>query len=351
MSYFKVVEDSYTWNKILKKFKTIDSYYSYEYGKLFATIENGQLLGAFLEDHTTKVFYPFIKREIPGDYKGLYDIVTPYGYGGPLIEGDSKKIDPFYTFFSEYCETENIITETIRFHPLYKNDAYCKEILNVQYIRKTTSVDLSFPLEKIRQNYSSMNKKNIKKAKSNQLSCFMAQSSIENIEIFLDMYKETMDRNNAIGYYYFDRSYFLDQVKETCISKTYLLFTQFEGEIIAGVMVILGKEFAHYHLGASRTKYLDYRPNNLLFDYMIEFCKSLGAKQLHLGGGYQENDGLFAYKTSFTNNNNHDYYIGKKIYNLTKYQEVVGTIKENYEVNENFFPVYRGIINKKVLHS
>ncbi|MEH7096681.1 GNAT family N-acetyltransferase, partial [Neobacillus vireti] len=194
------------------------------------------------------------------------------------------------------------------------------------------------------------NKKNIKKARKNNLTCFIADNTKENIEAFIDLYRETMDRNHASSYYYFDEEYFFEQVKETGTSETLLLLAKWKNEIIAGVMVLVGKEFSHYHLGASKTKYLELRPNNLLFDFMIEICKSKGSQLLHLGGGYQEDDGLFKFKTAFTSNNNYEYYLGKKIHNTERYKVITESLQNQYELDESYFPIYRGKLVKRKIH-
>ncbi|WP_160722263.1 peptidoglycan bridge formation glycyltransferase FemA/FemB family protein [Bacillus sp. USDA818B3_A] len=342
MAHFDIIEQQDYWKGILKNFNNIDCYYSYEYGNLFAKNENGKLFAAYYQEEDTRIFYPFIKRRVPFAEEELYDIVTPYGYGGPFIQGDEAIVKNFYPLFSSYCQLHNIITETIRCHPFYQNYRYLGNLLDIDYIRKTTSVDLRASLDEIRQNYSGMNKRNIKKAINNNLTCFVAENNQSNINTFIELYHETMDRNHAASYYYFDEEYFFNQVQDTDLSETFLLFTSLNNEIIAGVMVLVGKEFSHYHLGASKTKYLDFKPNNLLFDYMIEFCRSKGSKQLHLGGGYQENDGLFKFKTSFTNQNNYDYFIGKKVHNETAYNKIINQLNLRYEFDENYFPCYRG---------
>jgi hypothetical protein len=342
MGLFQIIESKSQWNSLLREFKDVDLYYSYEYGNLFAKNENGKLMAAYYADDYTKVFYPFIRRNVVWDEEGGYDIVTPYGYGGPLIEGIGEKIKPFFDCLTEYCIKNNIITETIRFHPIIRNYEKCNKFMEVDYIRKTTAVDLSPPLEEIRKQYSSMNKRNIKKAKNEGIHCFLVENTLKNINTFFELYLETMKRNNADSYYYFNENYFYEQIKESKISKTYLLFAQYKGEIIAGVMVLKGPKYSHYHLGASKTKFLHLRPNNYLFDFMIEFCKSKGSTLLHLGGGYQENDGLFKFKESFSNGNNFDYYIGKKVYDEKKYNRIIEGVRRYYKVNENYFPVYRG---------
>ncbi|WML47805.1 GNAT family N-acetyltransferase [Neobacillus sp. PS3-34] len=349
MERFLIVEEPDTWNSILKDFKNIDCYYSFEYGSLFAENENGKLFAAYFEDSETKIFYPFIRREIPHVNDTIFDIVTPYGYGGPIIYGKSQVIIKFYEVFSKYCKLNKIITETIRLHPLYENYLLCKNIMDLEYIRQTTAVDLTPSLDQIRMNYTSVNKRNIKKARKHNLTCVIAEKTNENIQTFIDLYKETMDRNKASSYYYFNNSYFFEQVNDTDICRTFLLFAKMNNEIIAGVLVFVGQEYSHYHLGASKTKFLELRPNNILFDFMIEFCRSKGSKILHLGGGYKENDGLFKFKTSFTNNNNYKYFIGKKVHDTHQYQQIIEKLSEEYLMNENFFPMYRGKLRNKLI--
>ncbi|UTR10568.1 GNAT family N-acetyltransferase [Evansella sp. LMS18] len=349
MYNLEIIDNNTYWKEKIQLFKSIDVYYSYEYGQLFASVEGGELLAAYLERGNTKLFYPFIKRSVPLENDiYCYDIITPYGYGGPHIEGVSQDIvEDFYSQFKVYCISNNIISETIRCHPLTRNYLKLSSNLEVKYIRQTTAVDLREPLTDISNNYSPANKRNIKKAEREGVTCFQAEPTIENINLFIDLYTETMNRNQAGSYYFFEKKYFYEQMKETMAGKTYLLFASLNNEVIAAVMVIIGKNYAHYHLGASRTSCLYLRPNNLLFDYMIKFSKSKGTSFLHLGGGYEENDGLFKFKTSFTNNNNYKYFIGTQIYNEDLYKKIVKDVETKYFINENYFPVYRGILAPK----
>jgi len=329
------------WKKYSRMFEKLDVYYSQEYVSLFAEAQNGAPEAVYYEDEDGRVFYPYIKRKIEL-MEGYFDIITPYGYGGPVLEGKPCVIKGFYNEFREHCLNNNIVTETIGLHPLIKNDEYIRNVMDVDLIRKTTAVDLTSSLEEIRINYSSNNKRNIKRAKKEGVTVFVSSSNGD-IETFIDLYKETMNRNKASSFYYFNPSYFYRQMEETELSKPYLLLAQYNGEIIGGVLIIIGKEYAHYHLGASKTEYLSLRPNNLLFDTMIEFCKSFGLKVLHLGGGYVDNDSLFKFKTSFTNNLTFHYFLGKNIIDDKRYIELTLKVKNDnqFDNKRDFFPIYR----------
>jgi hypothetical protein len=336
-----ILKSDDNWHIFLEKFRNLDIYYSQEYTKLCANAEGGIAETVYYEDKDGKILYPYIKRKI--DLKeGFFDIVTPYGYGGPVLEGKNHVIQQFYSQFKVYCENNNIVTETVRLHPLIKNDECIRDIMHVDYIRKTTAVDLSLSLEEIRRGYTSNNHRNIRKAKKEGVKVYLSNNKGD-IETFIDIYFETMQRNNAANYYYFSNSYFYRLMEETALSKPYLLLAEYNDQIIGGVVVIFGKEFAHYHLGASKTEFLSLRPNNLLFDYMVEFAKSKGLTTLHLGGGYKEDDGLFKFKSSFTNNNHFHYYLGKNILNRQIYDELSELTEGNSPLGSesSYFPVYR----------
>ncbi|WP_137790977.1 GNAT family N-acetyltransferase [Bacillus sp. E(2018)] len=338
-SSFNVLNENDDWMPYQHHFSNLDVYYSKEYVSLFAQKENGVPEAIYYEQAGHRLFYPYIKREITD---GLYDIVTPYGYGGPIWSTDvhHEVVSHFEKSFSHYCQLNNIITETIRFHPLLQNERKLHHHMKVEYIRKTTAVDLTQSLDHIRSQYSSTNKRNIKKASRSDLEIAHLKSESD-MDTFISLYEETMNRNSALNYYYFDGNHFNQLMKPTKWCTPYLLGAKHKGEVIAAVILLIGPQNAHYHLGASRTDFLSLRPNNLLFDCMIQFAKENGAKNLHLGGGYQENDGLFAFKSAFTGNNHFSYYIGKKIHNEVVYQMLTEKKGNAASQRPHFFPAYR----------
>ncbi|GIN61997.1 hypothetical protein J27TS8_19900 [Robertmurraya siralis] len=326
------------WSPFLARFSNLDVYYTKEYAELFAVIQNGTPNAIYFENENGKVFYSFIKRGIDGTGELYFDLITPYGYGGPLVEGDPTIIRSFYSLFTEYCLKQNIVSETVTLHPLLKNHEYIKEVMKTDYVRKTTAVDLSLSLDEIRSQYSKNAKRNIRKAVKNEVTISVANSK-EEIDQFTNMYYETMDRHKASKFYYFDRSYFHKQLMDTNLSKSVLLLAWSHSEMIAGVLLLIGNQFAHYHLGASRAEFLSLRPNHLLFDAMIEYAKMCHSKFLHLGGGYLDEDELYRFKTSFTNKASFDYYLGKHIINEKKYSELTKPAIKSSE--KSYFPAYR----------
>ena len=89
-----------------------DFYFDENYGKLYEKADNGTAVVFVHENSYGKVMHQFIKRRIPAELfakdEEFYDIVTPYGYGGPLIvtvkDGCKEKlIQSFREEFSGYC--------------------------------------------------------------------------------------------------------------------------------------------------------------------------------------------------------------------------------------------------------
>lgn len=343
----RFIQDKENWDKVIRDFVIYDVYYTYEYCTSAARLEEGQAVLAYYLNDRGSVIYPFILRNIKSEIgERLFDIVTPYGYGGPLLIGKQDVLREFKSKFHNYCIKKNIVTEVIRLHPLLKNSEYLGDYCELQYIRKTTAVDLTTELLGIKGKYSSTNKRNIKRANKNGLTPVSVKKSDDNVKIFSKLYYGTMDRKQASSFYYFDYEFIEELLQDTKFSKTQLLFVYHEEKVISALIMFTTDKFAHYHLGASDGQYLSLRPNNLLFDFMIECAKEEGCEILHLGGGYQEDDNLFRYKTSFTNNINYDFYIGKNVFNLELYNQLIKSIGQNTKLKENYFPQYRGVNSK-----
>lgn len=339
-----VIDKKECWNQVVNEFPENDVYYTYEYCEWNARKENGQAKLVHFTNEYGSVIYPFILRKL--DFyptEEIYDITSPYGYGGPLVSGDNSVLEEFTSLFRDFCLRTNIVSEVVRLHPLLNNARYLHSYCNLNYIRKTTAVDLSEPLSRIQENYSNMNKRNIKKALSNNLQCLEVSKCDENIHKFLKLYNETMRRKKAHDYYYFCFSSIQEQLADTSISKSHLLFIYAGDKVIAAAILYTTKDIAHYHLGASDKNYLALRPNNLIFDFMVAVSKKMNCKLLHLGGGCQENDSLFEYKASFSNNNNYDYLLGTNIYNHEVYAELVEKAESQSALKEGYFPLYRSI--------
>src|SRR5690625_3232997 len=125
-----------------------DIYFEKDYCEVNEFIEEGK--SEFLEYSSAAgvITYNFIKRLIPQDFDGennYYDIISPYGYGGPIINTCNNYellIHEFNEYLSDYCKDNNIISEFVRFHPILENNKDFEDLYNLEYSRNTVGTNL-----------------------------------------------------------------------------------------------------------------------------------------------------------------------------------------------------------------
>lgn len=329
------------WDNIIAQFEHLDVFYTKEYIELYSNHLDDVPEAFYYKDGDTRIFYPYLKRNIDFGENRYLDIVS-IGFGGPYVEGDINKVTKYSRVFSEYCQQNNVITETVRFHPLYGNAHILKHDadMDIEYIRLTAAVDLQPSMEEIRNRYH--RDKRYRLRKSNDLNIEIVDSnSQDQIQIFRELYYETMDRKRSESNYYYPCSFFEGLMQETALCKPRLLLAKLDDQFVAGVLLLIGKKYAHYHLSASTNKALRLGVNVRLMDYMIQYAKENGTRILHLGPGMKEYDSLYTYKSYFSNMAPFQYYIGKKVHNPTVYEQLTHEMNKEKVLETTFFPLYR----------
>lgn len=324
----------------------MDIYFEKEYAKLYETDKEKVEIFEYSNENG-KGRNIFLKREIPLKINNqiYYDIITPYGYGGPIFEtkediNKQKFIDEYCEKFNEYCEKNNIVSEFVRFHPLEKNYENLEKFYQITYISDTIFMDLSSE-EEILKNMSSKARNKLRKGIKNSL-VFEEDEKISYLEEFKKLYYETMDKNSASNSYYFDDSYFQnfcelkDKIKLFVVKDT-------EQNILTASLIMLKDKNMHYHLTANSAIGYKYAANNFLLYNLAIWGNKNGYEKLHLGGGFGGNDSpLYEFKKSMNEKGILKFCIGKKIYNKEIYDELVKqrNLTEK-EKESSYFPLYR----------
>lgn len=349
MFYLFGLEEREKWEFWMEKFPDIDIYYSPGYCEIYQENNEGTAKLFIYEDENGYVYYPFLLREINQLEVGsfldskYYDIITPYGYGGPVYSlkdmGNLEKLKTcFFGAFENFCIQNNIVSEFVRFHPIIKNHLFCAEGLNPIAIRNTVYMDIA-DYDTIWNNITSKNRNMIRKAEKNGI--VIEQDN--NLNKFEELYYQTMDKNQAVDYYYFSHEYFANTMKY--LNENIKIFNAvLNGEIIASTMIMHRNKYLHYHLSGSRKDYIKLAPNNLLLYKVALWGMENGCKYFHLGGGYRGNDdSLFSFKKSFSKNGILDFYIGKKIHNKKVYELLTKELQrlKGIDIDDGFFPLYR----------
>lgn len=324
----------------------LDIYFEPHYGELYEKIENGVNTVFKYSSSYGKIYHMFIKREIEIkiDDEIWYDLVTPYGYGGPIIieckEGKRDiLIEEFNKSFSQYCMENNVVSEFIRFHPIIGNANDFRNMYEVSYVRNTVGTKICPNEDPIQTEFSKSARKSIQRALKFGLT-YRITYKPECIDNFIEIYYSTMERNNAEKYYYFGQDYFNE-----CLQyfKNNILFIEviYENKVIAAALYFVYGKFIHAHLSGTLKEYLMFSPA-----YVIKYATALWAKEngislIHYGGGITDSkeDALYKYKKKFTRNTEFEFYIGKKIWNNQIYEKLCEL--SNVDRNIQYFPAYR----------
>lgn len=326
----------------------MDIYFKEEYAKIYELNGDGKVEKFNFESDDGRAEYIFLKRHVEGETETYYDITTPYGYGGPVFypqspENLSKLISDFRREFEVYCKKNKIISEFIRFHPLLDNHKHLEDYLEVTFCHNTISINLNNE-EQIFSEMSGKARNKVRKALKNNVT-IKKEYSKEKIKKFIEMYYETMDKNNASNYYYFDKEYFKN-LFELGKDKVVLFNAYHEEDIVAATTILKGRKYIHYHLSANTKKGYQLAANNLLLFEVAKWGGQNGYKNFHLGGGHDgEEDALFKFKSSFNKAGALKFYIGKKVHNPEAYSSVNEFHeRKRPEIKEkdlDFFPLYR----------
>ncbi len=321
----------------------MDIYFEKEYAKLYEKIEKGKIEEFILKSENGIIKNLFLKRKIENE--DFFDIVTPYGYGGPIIietNNKEKLLKEYEEQFSNFCNENNIVSEFIRFHPIYANALDFKKIYEVEYSRKTIGTNLKDFNEPVQEEFSKNARREIKQALKKDIQVHIIEKP-DNLDNFKKLYYETMERNCASEYYYFDENYFNEMILKL---KDYILLIEleFESEIIASEIYLIKGKILHAHLLGSCSKLLELNAGSLIEAMATKWGKEHEFEYIHHGGGRTSDpeDSLFKYKKKFGKNTEFDFYIGRKIWNKEIYDKLVKKRQlSEKEKESNYFPLYR----------
>lgn len=342
------LEEQEQWLRELDNLKELkpDLHFSPEYCGLFE--DSGKARLFVYREGNESVVYPFLLRKvnlIPGlDGKleqDLYDITSPYGYGGPLATpgADRQTLSNFYQKFSDFCAENNIITEFVRFHPLLGNHAFLTGHIEVERISSVICVNLEASEQEIWSGYERNNRKNIKKAYREGLEVILEEAPAHFAD-FIHIYNKTLARNQAGRFYYFNESFY-DYIHEKLRGNFLYAYTLKGGRVISTELLLCNDTYIHSFLGGTQEEFFEFRPNNILKHEVVKWAKKKGIRYFLLGGGYREGDGIFRYKRSFASGGVLSFYIGKKVHDhaaVSRLENILGGSKEDLR---SYFPSYR----------
>lgn len=339
------IDQAEKWDDIVKSFKNYDVNYLSGYAKAFQIHGDGDPILYYYDDGSTRAINVVMKRDIARvmpfkdkiPHNTWFDLSTPYGYGGFLVEGSNY--DAVSEAFDTYCKEMGFVSEFVRFHLLNDFQSYYKGTCENYTQNIVRSLEL--PIDDIFMDFEHRVRKSIKKATKPGLKIEIDPAGVR-LDDFLDIYYGTMERSNAQENFYFGREFFntINIMKDNYV----YIHVLYKEQVISTELVLYGSENCYSFLGGTNRDYFHLNANNFLKYEIIKWAKEKGLKRFILGGGYGADDGIFKYKKGFAPNGIYDFYIGKKILDKDKYNELVRIRKqeEDYDEKTLFFPAYRG---------
>ena len=337
MYKFEIIEiDNPKWNEIVKK----SSIYDFHHTSFYHRIDNDfRSVLFYVEKDNNFIALPLVIRPI--ESTDWFDMTSVYGYCG-FITNQNIEEDLLFFFkdnFKAYCKENNIISVFSRLHPIINQKSMFSDFGCIEDLNKTVAIDLRLTPEEQRKQYRKSNKSEINQLKRKGFSVVEAKSNSD-IDSFIAIYYETMDRVNAEKYYYFSREYFYDFLSNKFFGNK-LLLAKFDNEVVAGAIFTYTDKIMQYHLAGTTENYIRETPMKLLLDEARLLGNELGLEFLHLGGGVggSDEDSLFRFKSGFS-----DLYcqfsVWKYIIDEEKYNALL--VKKGLVSSESsFFPLYR----------
>ena len=336
------LQQSVKWDEVVKTFADYDVYYLSGYVKSFHIHGDGTPYLLYYEENGLRAMYVYMRRTTV--IEGVYDSITPYGYGGVLFEGDTSEANQqaFWKAYLDKMAEEHIVDNFVRYHPVLKNAVLMKSISNVIDLGKTIAMDLSSP-ELIWENIHSKNRNMIRKAEKNDIVIEHGQG-MDLFDKFIKIYNATMDKDNAEEYYYFKRPFY-ESIHNDLRNNYEIFYARLEDKIIAMSIIIFANGRMNYHLSGSDFEYRNLAPSNLLLYKAALWGCEQGFKTFHLGGGVGSGeDNLYKFKAAFNKISNYQFSIGKQVFDQEKYDELVRIRREsdpNFDETSHYFPLYR----------
>ena len=330
------------WDELVRSFANYDVYYLSGYVKAFQIHGDGEPQLFYYNENGLRGIYVYMKRKTA--IEGVYDSITPYGYGGFLLEGNdsSENMNALWNAYVDKMKSENIVDNFVRYHPVLANAVPMKTCSDVIDLGKTVSMDLTSE-EVIWKNIHSKNRNMIRKAEKNGIVIKHGQG-LELFDDFIKIYNATMDKDNAEPYYYF-KPEFYKSIHEDLKDNYEMFWAEYDGKIIAMSIMIYANGRLNYHLSGSDLQYRNLAPSNLLLYKAAMWGMDKGMKTFHLGGGVGSGeDNLYKFKIAFNRFSDCQFSIAKHIFDNEKYDELVAeraSRDAGFDKESKFFPLYR----------
>jgi Acetyltransferase (GNAT) domain len=335
-------------------FYHLPGYLELEAARHFATPE-----AIIIKDGDQVFFLPYLIRDcrqLPDSSKfrqeEIYDVISPYGYPGLLVNqaGQNPRfIKKCLNLTYDRWQAQNICSAFMRLHPILNSYIDSSISTRDKFVvcpqGDVVVCDLSSDIDEIWKQIRRTHRNKINKLTSAGFTAKMV--SIEQyLDVFIDIYLETMNRVNATDAYYFTRDYFQGLV-DILGDRLNMCVVETAGTVVAACLLTEFNGIIQYHLGGTRTEFLPQSPATIMVYSIIEWAKQRNNNYVNLGGGIGGNqDSLYQFKSGFSSQSK-PFVTIKTIVDNDIYDHLTSLRAESLGKtlpelkDESFFPVYR----------
>jgi serine/alanine adding enzyme len=316
------------WDALVRDLGVSDVYYARGLVEASAPLAGGAPALLHLTGADGDVLFPCVVRRDP------VDVVTPYGYGGPLGVGARPPLEEFAAAYQAWCERRGAVSSFVVFHPLFANDA--SEVA-AGFHRNALAGTVAWPLEG-RDIFAAMHKHHRRVVRRARAEGYEVAIDPQPAGLggFVDVYEQTMRRTEAAPFYFFPDSYWQALVRDVPLV---VVEVRQGGELLASVLGMGEPPWLHYHLGGTADAGRTTGASHLALFRLAVWGQEHGYRALHLGGGVGgRDDSLLEFKLRFAPDGLVGASVGKAVHDEAAYLRLSGADAVDWDA---FFPAYR----------
>jgi hypothetical protein len=316
------------WDEVLGAAGVTDVYFSRGFVSASAALVDAEPVLLRLEGDGGDVFLAALVRRDPTD------VVTPYGYGGPVAAGDDPPVAGFAAAYEAWCAQRRAVSSFVVFHPLLGN-AESPAAAGFRRTALAGTVVWALDGPDLLAGMHRHHRRLVRRAlgEGHEVAIVARPPDLEE---FTGVYEQTMRRAAASAFYFFPPRYWDALASEV---KLVRVDVRARGELLASVLGMGEPPWLHYHLGAAAVAARGTGASHLALYSLAEWGREHGYSTLHLGGGVGgRDDSLFEFKLRFAPQGRVGAAIGKAVHDLPGYLELAGADAVDWN---GFFPAYR----------
>jgi hypothetical protein len=317
------------WDEALRAAGVNDVYYSRGFVAASAALVDAEPVLLRLGGERGEVFVACLLRSDPTD------VVTPYGYGGPVGAGERPPLADFPAAYDAWCARRGAVSSFFVFHPLLAN-AGSEAARRFHRTALAGTVAWSLDAPDLLAAMHKHHRRLVRRARTARYAVAV-EPRPRGLGDFVALYEQTMRRASASPFYFFPPAYWDALARDVPLVKVDV--RDGGGELLASVLGMGEPPWLHYHLGAAADAARGTGASHLALYALASWGREHGYGTLHLGGGVGGRaDSLLEYKLRFAPGGLVESAIGKAVHDEAAYLRLAGADAVDWD---GFFPAYR----------